>query len=101
MMWRAPMRRIENACQRVGGDLAGLAGDAGKLDAAAKEFRRAAFVGRDMGFRVADDGAPRRCQMRERQGIGRRPGRHQEDGDLTFEDVRETFLDPFGEASAP
>jgi hypothetical protein len=39
--------------------------------------------------------------MRERQRIAPRPGRHQEDGNLALEDVRERLLDAFRQASLP
>jgi len=83
----------ERGLQRGRGDLAGRARKLGELQSAAEEFRRAAFVGRDMRFGVAERDAPGRRDLRQRQRIGRRPGRDQKDGDFALEDVRQAALD--------
>src|SRR5262249_46293680 len=55
---------------------------------------------RDMRLLVAEHGAPRRGEMRERKRVGGSPGRHQEDRDLMFEELGESALDPLGPAVA-
>ncbi len=83
------------ACRkRLGRDLAGFARQADELDAAAEEFRRAAFVGRDMRLGMAQHRAPWRRQMGERQRIRGGAGRHQEDRDLVLENLGESSARP-------
>ena len=101
MVRTAPLPGIERAPQRRGRDLAGFAREPDELDAAAEEFRRAAFVGRDVRLGVAEHGAPRRREMRERQRVGRGPGRHQEDRDLVLEQLGEPPLDVPVQGSRP
>ena len=96
-MRRAPLRLVERGLERLGRDLARFAGQTDELDAATEKFRRAALIGRDVGFDVAEDGAPRRRHVGERQGICRRSGRHQEHGYLALENLREAFFDAFGQ----
>jgi hypothetical protein len=79
--------------QRFGRDLAGDPRHADKLEPAAEEFRRAALVGQDMRFGMREHRAPRRAEMGERQRIGRRPGRHQEHGDVALEHLADPPLD--------
>ena len=79
--------------QRVGRDLAGFAGKADELDSTAIEFRRAAFVRRDVRLVMAEHGAPGRREMRERERIGRGSRRHQENRDLTRKHLGESLLD--------
>jgi len=92
VMRPAPRPRIERAPQRIGGDLAGFAGKAHELDPTAEEFGRAAFVGCDVRLLMAEHGAPRRGEMRQRERVCRRSGRHQEDRDLALENFREARL---------
>ena len=101
MMRRRPMAALERAPQRLGRDLAGLARQADELDAAAEEFRRAAFVGRDVRLGMAQHRAPGRREMRERQRIGGGAGRHQEDRDLALEDLGELRSTRLVQASWP
>src|SRR5207244_9024805 len=55
----APRCRAQRMLQRIGRDLAGFAGKAHELDSTAVEFRRAAFVHRDVRFVMAEYGAPK------------------------------------------
>ena len=96
MMRAAPLPLIERALQRRRRDLAGFAGKPDQLDAAAEEFRRAAFVGGDVRLVMAQHGAPGRREVRERERVRRGAGRHQEDRDLALKDLGECPLDPFG-----
>src|SRR5437867_1549681 len=64
--------------------------------AAGETFMRAAFVGRDVGFRVTQDRAPRRRTMRDRQRVGGCARRHQKDRNIAFEDFRKPPLDAPG-----
>jgi hypothetical protein len=93
VMRAAPLAGIERALQGRGRDLAACAREPDELDAAAEEFRRAAFIRRDMRLGVAEHGAPGRREMRERQRVGRGPGRHQEYRDLVLEQLGEPLLD--------
>ncbi len=79
--------------QRVGRDLAGFAGKADELHSTAIEFRRAAFVRRDVRLVMAEHGAPGRREMRKRERIGRGSRRHQENRDLTRKHLGESLLD--------
>ena len=96
MVRTAPLPVSERVLQRGRRDLAGFAGKADKLDAAAEEFRRAAFVGGDVRLVVTEHGAPRRRQMRKREGVGRGSGRHQEHRDLALKNLREAPLGASG-----
>src|SRR6476659_6231587 len=96
MMRTAPLPISERVLQRRRRDLAGFAGKADELDAAAEEFRCAAFVGGDVRLLMAEYGAPRRRQMRKREGVGRGSGRHQEHRDLVLKNLREAPLGASG-----
>src|SRR5262249_5302300 len=74
-------------------DVAGSAATAQELDTTAEEFGRTAFVGCDVRFVMAEHGAPGRGEMRQRERVRRRSGRHQEDRDLALEDFGEARLD--------
>ena len=87
---------VKRRLQRLRRDLAVAAGKAGKLQPAAEKLRRAAFVGRDMGLGMAEHDAPGRRDLRQRQRIGRGPGRHQEHRHLALEDLRQPPLDAGG-----
>ena len=78
--------------------LAVLARQADQLDAAAEEFRRAAFVGHDVCLLVAQHAAPGRRDMGKREGVGGGPGGHQEDRDLASRTVRRSAARPTGSA---
>ena len=90
-----PMSGIAFDCRahRVDDELAADAGQPDELEAAAEELRRAAFVGDDVGFGVAQHAAPGRRDMRERQRIGGGAGRHDEDRNLALEDLAKPALD--------
>src|SRR4029077_10537199 len=92
----APLSVLQRAAQRGGRNLAPLPRQSNELDAAAEEFRRAAFVDRDMRFRMTQHRAPRGRQMRERERIRGRSGRHQEYRDILLENLRKAPLDPLG-----
>src|SRR5262249_58705980 len=96
VMRTAPWPRIERAPQRLGGDLAGVAGEAHELDSTAEEFRRTAFVCRDVRLVMAEDRAPGRGEMRQRERIRRSSGGHQKDRDVVGENFGESRLDPSG-----
>ena len=64
-----------------------------ELEARAKELRRPAFVGVDVRLPVADDGPPGRRHRRQRQGVGRRAGVHQQHAHLALEDAGQLLLD--------
>ncbi len=83
----------ERRLQRFRRDLGAVAGKAFELEAAAEEFRRAAFVGGDVGIGVTEHDAPWRRDLRQRQRIGGRPGRHQERRHLALEDFGQAPLD--------
>ena len=83
--------------QRFRRHLAADARHADELEAAAEKFRRAAFVGEDMRLGMRKHRAPRRADMRERQRIGRRAGRHQEHGDLVLENLADPPFDRAGD----
>src|SRR5262245_5397478 len=53
-----------------------------------------------MRLLVAEHGAPRWGEMRERKRVGGGPGRHQEDRDRMLEELGEPALDPLGPAVA-
>src|SRR5262245_16991782 len=53
-----------------------------------------------MRLLVAEHGAPRRGEMRERKRVGGGPGRQQKDRDLMLEELGEPALDPLGPAVA-
>ena len=93
MVRPAPLA-VERTRKRCRRELAPLAGKADELETAAEEFRRPAFVGRDMRLLMADDRAPRGREMRKRKRIGRSPRPHQEHRHLAFEHFGETALDP-------
>ena len=80
----AGKRRFQGVCS----DLGAVAGQADEFQTMPEEFRRAAFVGGDVGLRVTEHDAPRRRNLRQSQRIGRCAGRHQEDRDLALEDFR-------------
>ena len=50
---------------------------------------------------VADDGAPRRRQMRKRKRIGRRPRSDEEDCELMLEHLRKPVLQALGPVILP
>src|SRR5262249_19722346 len=79
-----------------GRDLAAVARKPDQLDAAAKKFRRAAFVDRDMRSRVTEHRAPGRREMRQRQRIRTGPGRQQKDRHVVLEQLGEPRLDAPG-----
>ena len=66
MVRAAPAAR-QGPLEDIRFDLASRSLDPQELDAAAEEFGRPAFVSGDMRLAVADDGAPRRRQMRKRK----------------------------------
>src|SRR5262249_24428616 len=80
-----------------GRNLAAFARKADELQSTAVEFRRAAFVRRDMRLGMAQHGAPRRSEMRQCERVGRGSGRHQENCDL----MREKFGEARFDASGP
>lgn len=85
----------ERRLQRLGGDFAGLSRQTFELEAAAEKLHRAAFVGDDVRFGVTQHDAPRRRDLRQRQRIGRGPGRHEENGNVAFKDFAESTFGPF------
>ena len=97
----APLRLRERASSVAGAILPAVAREADELDPAAEEFRRAAFVGRDVRLGMAEDGAPGRRQMRERERIRGGAGRHQEDRDLVLEHLGESRSTRLVQASPP
>src|SRR5262249_41818836 len=80
-----------------GRNLAPSPREAAALQPTAVEFRRAAFVRRDMRLGMAEHGAPRRSEMRQCERVGRGSCRHQENCDL----VREKFGEARFDASGP
>ena len=95
VMRTAPLA-VERVRHGIGRDLAAYSCEPDELDAAAKEFRRAAFVHGDMRLLVAENGTPGRRQMRERERIGRSPRRNQEHRDLALEHLGEPAFDALG-----
>src|SRR6516164_3753936 len=79
--------------QDLGRDLAGLPGEAGKLEAMAEEFWCAAFVGSDVRLRMTQHNAPGRGDLRQRQRICRGACRHKKSSDFAFEDLAKAALD--------
>jgi len=79
--------------QSVGCNLAGRARQIAEFQAAAKKFRRAALVGRNVRFGMTEYDAPGRRDLRERQRICRRAGRYQEHRDVALEDFAKTPFD--------
>ena len=79
--------------QRVRRDLAGVALQTRELQAAAKEFRRAALVGSDVGFDVTEHDAPGRAKLRQRQRVRRRAGGNEKHRDIVLKNFREPPLD--------
>jgi hypothetical protein len=69
-----------------------VAGQADQLDAVPEEFRRAAFVGHDVRIGVAEDAAPGRREVGERQRIRGGAGRNQENGDLALKIPERPFF---------
>ncbi|MCY1303479.1 hypothetical protein D9M70_531900 [compost metagenome] len=57
-----------------------------------EEFRRAAFIGDDMRFAMAEGDAACAIGCRKCQRIGSRSGADEEDFDIPFEDFRELLL---------
>ena len=95
------MRAAPLPLGKLGGEcldryFASLPGEPDELEAAAEEFRRPTFVGRDVRFRMAQHRPPGRRQVRERERIGRRSGRHEKNGNVALEQLREFFLDTSG-----
>jgi len=78
--------------QRVPVHLAARAMDGHEAAGAGEEFRRAAFVGRDMRLGMAESNATRLGDGGERQRIGGRAGADEEDGHLALEQVVEAFF---------
>ena len=74
-------------------DFAAFAGQTLKFEPAAEKLRRAAFVGGDMGFGMTEHDTPLRRDLRQRQGIRRSAGRHQENRDIVFENLGHAPLD--------
>ncbi len=101
VMRAAPLALHERALQSRRRDPAGGAGKPDQLGAAAEEFRRAAFVDRDVRLVVTQHGAPRGHEMGEGERIGGGPGRHQEHGDLALEERSELLLDAPGPLILP
>jgi len=58
----------------------------------AEKLGRAAFVGKDVRFGVAEDDAPGRRDVRQRQGVCSGPGRHQKACHIALEDLTEPAL---------
>src|SRR5262249_58541853 len=79
--------------ERIVRDLAGLPGEAGKLEAMAEEFRCAAFVGSDVRLRMTQHNAPGRRDLRQRQRVCCRACRHEKSSDFAFEDLAKAALD--------
>ena len=77
--------------QRRRSDFVAVAGQADELEAMAEELRRAAFIGGDVGFGMTEHDAPGRRNLRQRQRIRRRPGRHQEDARPRARRLRESL----------
>ncbi len=82
--------------QSVGRDPASLARQLDQLEPAAEKFRRAALVGDDVGFGMAEHRAPGRNKLRQRERVRGGPGRHQEHRDIVLEKLRKPALDPPG-----
>ena len=71
-------------------------GQSDQLQPATEEFRRAAFVGRDVRLGMTQHRPPRRAQMRDRERIRGRAGWHQENRHLALENFPKPRLDLFG-----
>ena len=65
--------------QRLNADLGVLALNGNKLRTTRIKLRRTAFVDIHVAFRMTINGGKGRCHCRERQGVCRRPCRHQHD----------------------
>ena len=66
-----------------------------------KNSGRAAFIGGDVRFVAAQHGAPRRREVRQRERVGRRPGRHQEHRDLALKNLGECRSTRLVQSSRP
>ncbi len=86
----------ERGAERAGGDLAVGAVEPDELQSAAEKFHCAAFVGRDVRLRVTEHDAPGRGDLRQRQRVGRGPGRHQEHRHVALENLGKAPLDRRG-----
>ena len=86
----------ERFFQRRRRDLAALSGEADEFQPAAEKFDRTAFVGRDVRFGMAQHDAPGRRDMRQRQSICGRAGRHQEYSDFALENLGKLALERLG-----
>ena len=80
------------ACSVAGAIIAPSPGKFDQLQAAAEKLRRAGLAGHDMRLAVAHHRAPWRRQVRQRQRIGRGPGRHQINRDLALEQTAKAAL---------
>ena len=83
-------KRASVSRERLGRDLAGIAGNADELGAAGEELRRAAFVVVDMGFLVAEHGLPGPGERRQRERVGGGAGGDQERRDVALEYLGES-----------
>ncbi len=83
---------IERALQGFGRDLARFSRKANELNAAAEEFRRAAFIRGDMCLLVAQDCAPGRRVLRDCKRVCRCSCRHQKHRNIAFEHLRKPAL---------
>ena len=93
MMRPTPGATFKRGAQRCGGNLGSVAFQLDELGAAAKKFRRATFIGRDVRSLVAQHRAPRGRQVRDGERIRHGAGRHQKYGDFLFENLGKAPLD--------
>src|SRR4029077_6827278 len=77
----------------LGSDFAAITAKPNKLETMAEKFGCAAFIGRDVGLRMAKNDAPWRRDLRQGQCVRRSAGRHQKGRDLALEYFAEAAFD--------
>ena len=78
----------QRALQHLRRDLGAVAGKTFKLEPAAEKLRRTAFIGDDVSVLVTKHDSPRRRDLRKRQCVRGRAGRHQKYCDFALEKFR-------------